>query len=232
MSESLNFKEILSESFIASQANTSVVTILELFAILSISFVLGLFIFQIYKKTYNGVLYQESFNISLVVTTMVLSLVIMVIKDNLVLSLGMVGALSIVRFRTPIKDPMDLVFIFWSIAIGIANGVGYFHISIIGSILIALSLLILMRFKGIDDNPYLLIIKFDKTVGFDEISDIVLKLVKNPKLKSQSINPGNSEIIYEIRLYKNSNFMNTLNSNKSIIDASLISYGGDIADEK
>tara|TARA_B100001939_G_C16648110_1_gene490592 strand:+ start:145 stop:414 length:270 start_codon:yes stop_codon:yes gene_type:complete len=89
-----------------------------------------------------------------------------------------------------------------------------------------------MRFKGIDDNPYLLIIKFDKTVGFDEISDIVLKLVKNPKLKSQSINPGNSEIIYEIRLYKNSNFMNTLNSNKSIIDASLISYGGDIADEK
>ena len=109
------------------------------------SFLVGMFIFYLYRKTFHGVLYQLSFNVSLVLACTVTSLMIMTISGNLILSLGMVGALSIVRFRTPIKDSMDLVFLFWAITVGIANGVGYYNISIVGSVMIAIFLLLLNK---------------------------------------------------------------------------------------
>ena len=142
-----------------SMGSTDRITTLNILINLSMSFFVGMFIFFIYKKTYQGVLYQRSFNISLVLASAVTAMIIMTISGNLILSLGMVGALSIVRFRTPVKDSMDLIFLFWAISAGIANGVGYYNISIVGSIMIAIFMLILTRSgKGIADT-FLLVIQ-------------------------------------------------------------------------
>ena len=196
---------------------------------LVISFLMGMFIFWIYRKTFVGVLYQRSFNISLVITTMITSLVIMTISGNLVLSLGMVGALSIVRFRTPIKDPIDLVFIFWAISVGIANGVGYYNMTIIGSIVVGLILMVLTRKKE-TDNAYLLVLHIPPES--DELD--VLKEVKNAVtqfcLKSKSIHGGHVELSVEVRLKDdNTRFLNKLESEKKVKKATLVSYSGDLA---
>ena len=139
---------------------------------ISMSFAVGMFIFFVYKRTYQGVLYQKSFNISLVLASVVTSLVIMTISGNLILSLGMVGALSIVRFRTPIKDSMDLVFLFWAISSGIANGVGYYNISIVGSAMIAIFLVFLTRPSSADDETFLLVVQLSASANEDSIMKI------------------------------------------------------------
>ena len=142
---------------------------IEILINLGVSFVVGLFIFYVYKKTFQGVLYQRSFNVSLVTIAMVITLIIMTISGNLILSLGMVGALSIVRFRTPIKDPVDLVFIFWAITVGIANGVEYFNISIIGSVVLTIVLLIMTR-KSEEEQPFLLVLQIPTNVDSKPIA--------------------------------------------------------------
>ena len=222
-------KDIFTKSFVAMQGSASTSSIVEILVSLIVSFLLGYFIFFIYKKTFQGVLYQRSFNVSLIVITMVLTLIIMIIKGNVVLSLGMVGALSIVRFRTPVKDPMDLVFIFWAIAVGIANGVSFFHISTIGSMLITIVLLLMSKKKMSEDSPYLLVIKASKDSDSQgQITDKVKELVKVSLLKSKTITSNHCEIIYEVRIADTgTKFMDVLNKNKDVEQATLINYSGD-----
>lgn len=153
----------------------------------------------------------------------------MTISGNLVLSLGMVGALSIVRFRTPIKDPVDLVFIFWAITIGIANGVGYFNISIIGSLAMTLVLLFMTR-KSEEQQPFLLVIQCAPETNSKEIMADVKKSVERVMLKSKTITPEYEEITAEIRLkHENTQFLNELQTSGKVIKATLISYSGDLA---
>jgi uncharacterized membrane protein YhiD involved in acid resistance len=228
--DTITSKDIFTNSFVAMQGATSSSSIMQIIISLFISFLIGFFIFFIYKKTFQGVLYQRSFNVSLIVITMVLTFIIMIIKGNLVLSLGMVGALSIVRFRTPVKDPMDLVFIFWAIAVGIANGVSFFHISIIGSIMITIVLLIMSKRKISNDSPYLLIIKMKKDSDSQEVSKKVNNLVKVNYLKSKTITAEYSEIIYEVRISdSNTQFMSNLQKSSDVLQATLITYSGDMA---
>ena len=151
MDKNLSFSDIFQKSFLAIEGGMERFTGLEIVVNMGMSFLLGMFIFYLYRKTFQGVLYQRSFNVSLIAIAMVVTMVIMIISGNLILSLGMVGALSIVRFRTPIKDPVDLVFIFWAIAIGIGNGVSYFSITIIGSIIMTLTIFALTRRE--DEDP-------------------------------------------------------------------------------
>jgi len=154
MDQAVGFQDIVKKSF-SNLDFASALSISDIIIVLISTFLIGMFIFYIYKKTFQGVLYTQSYNVSLVMVAIVTSLIIMTISSNFVLSLGMVGALSIVRFRTAIKDSMDIVFMFWAISIGIANGAGFFKISFIGSIVIAGVLLILTRFKS-SSSPYLL----------------------------------------------------------------------------
>ena len=227
--DQLNYADIFKNSFIAMQSGMERFTLLDILINLGVSFLVGLFIFYVYKKTFQGVLYQRSFNVSLVTITMVITLIIMTISGNLILSLGMVGALSIVRFRTPIKDPVDLVFIFWAIAIGIANGVGYFNISIIGSIFMALVLLVMTR-RGDEDQPFLLVMRIPVTTDEREAIALVKKSVERFALQSKSINQDYCEITAEIRLKNNdSNFINILHSQHKVEKATLITYSGDLA---
>jgi len=200
-------------------------TISDIGVSLFITLAVGMFIFYVYKSTFQGVLYTQSFNVALVMISLVTSLVIMTISSNLILSLGMVGALSIVRFRTAIKDPMDIVFMFWAIAVGIANGAAYFKISITGSIFIAISLLILSRYK-VKHNPYLLVINYEGT-AHEAIEDYLTKNFKRLTLKSNTITKDNSELAVEIRFDNNPRYIKELSNISGVKSAVLISYNGD-----
>jgi len=229
--DQLSYTDIFKKSFVAMSSGMEHFSTIEIISNLSISFLIGLFIFYVYKKTFQGVLYQHSFNVSLVSITMVITLIIMTISGNLILSLGMVGALSIVRFRTPIKDPVDLVFIFWAISVGIANGVSYYNISIIGSILLTLVLLIMTRTRQTNDLPYLLIIQTENSdIDDRQLINSIKQSVSKIQLKSKAKTEAYTEVILEIRLKKaDTSFINKLYSDYNAQKITLISYSGELA---
>lgn len=228
--DSLSFGDVFTKSFVAMQGGMERFSALDIVVNLGATFLLGLFIFYVYRRTFRGVLYQRSFNVALVAISMVVTMVIMTISGNLVLSLGMVGALSIVRFRTPIKDPIDLVFIFWAIAVGIANGVGYFNLSVIGSIILTMVLFVMTR-KSEDDQPYLLVMLLPNEADEGEVVSIVKKSVGVFSLKSKTITGAGCEVTAEIRLNKDADtgFINELHANMNVDKVTLITYSGELA---
>lgn len=149
----MSFNDIFKSSFLE---NVSEFSILDTVIGLAVALVIGLFIFIIYKKTLTGVLYSSGFALTLVGLSLVTTLVIMAVTSNVVLSLGMVGALSIVRFRTAIKEPVEIVFLFWSLAVGIVIGAGMIPLAVIGSAIIGVILLLFANRK-IHNNPYILV---------------------------------------------------------------------------
>ena len=224
MNNQITTNDIFSKSFLSLQNNIEKFSAFDILLNISASFLIGLFIYYIYKKTFKGVLYQKSFAVSLIAIAMIVTLIIMTISGNLVLSLGMVGALSIVRFRTPIKDPVDLVFIFWAISIGIANGVSYYTISLIGSIVISIFLLFMN--KNSDNNEsYLLILHLNNSSDFNNIIKVVKESVEKYVIKSKTVTESYTEIILEIKLKKsNLNFIEELQKEHNIAKATLIAY--------
>ncbi|WP_099157170.1 DUF4956 domain-containing protein [Virgibacillus ndiopensis] len=219
-----NFSDIFKSSFLETSGSFSIVDSL---LGLAVAFLIGLYIYAIYKKTFNGVIYSHSFNISLIIMTMTTSLVIMGISQNIVLSLGMVGALSIVRFRTPIKDPIDLVYLFWSVITGILSGAGFLLLAIIGAIVIGL-VIVLFANKIKVENPYLLVIKFDKNLVGKEIQQIIQERTKKFALKSKSVIQNHqTEVTYEIRVKENdSSITSEISTIKGVQSAVMLSYDG------
>lgn len=188
---------------------------------------LGLFVFWIYKATFTGVLYSRSFNISLIMLTMVSSLVIMFMSNNVKLSLGMVGALSIVRFRTAIKDPIDTVFMFWAIAAGIAIGAQYFIEAIVGTILIGIFMLIICSVKRNAALPFLLIIHYDPACN-GQIRKMVAQL-PNARLKSRTEQRDGVELAVELRVRDSeTGFVSKFMQVEGVYDATLIAHQGDM----
>lgn len=220
----MNFSDIFKSNFLEKTTSFSLT---DSIIGLVVAFFVGLFIYAVYKKTFNGVIYSHSFNISLLIMTMATALVIMGISSNVLLSLGMVGALSIVRFRTPIKDPMDLVYIFWAIVSGILCGAGFIPLVIIGAILIGLILLVLVN-KITIENPYLLIVKFEEDVACEEVERIIAAQSKKFALKSKSIIQNDEvETTYEIRIKQNdAQFMDNLTRVPGVKSAIMLSYDG------
>ncbi|MGN7297060.1 DUF4956 domain-containing protein [Ferdinandcohnia sp. SAFN-114] len=218
------FSDIFKSSFLEKSTSISFID-----SILSIGFalLLGLVIYMVYKKTFNGVIYSHSFNISLIIMSMATSLVILGISQNVLLSLGMVGALSIVRFRTPIKDPMDLVYLFWSLIVGILCGAGFILLAIVGSLIIG-AVIILFANKIKVENPYLLVVKYGKEIANEEIERIIKKHAKKYSLKSKSIMQGyETEVTYEIRVKNNdSKIIADISELKGIQSAVMLSYDG------
>lgn len=194
---------------------------------LGVAFLIGFFIYILYKRVFSGVLYSKSFNVSLMGMTMITATVIIAINSNLVLSLGMVGALSIVRFRTPIKDPTDLIFLFWAAVAGIVTGAGFFTLAIIGSIIIGLILFLFIKRSSIE-TPYLLVINCDSDDSEREIHSHLTKSVKRYNMKQKTVTAGNIELTLELRLDdKEGGFVNTVSSLTGVKNALLISYSGD-----
>ncbi|WP_438446940.1 DUF4956 domain-containing protein [Gorillibacterium sp. sgz5001074] len=225
MDDVFTFKDIFKKSVLKLESFANI-SYIDVAIGLLISLLIGLFIFYIYKKTFRGVVYSYNFNTTFVLMTMITALVIMTISTNVVLSLGMVGALSIVRFRTAIKDPLDVVFMFWSIAAGIATGAGVYPISIVGSLLIGATLLILSRRK-VKDSAYLLIVHYHDSAT-DGVKYQLNKLVH--KLKSKTVRKDQIELTVEVKL-KNDNtaFVSEISALEGVRDAVLVSYNGDYA---
>lgn len=192
-----------------------------------LSFALGLFIFLVYKKTYAGVMYSSSFGVTLIALSMITTMLILAVTSNVVLSLGMVGALSIVRFRTAIKESSDIAFLFWSIAGGIVLAAGLIPLAIFGSALIGLMLLVFSSNKGYE-QPYILVLHVDSPESEHAAHDYVKENVLKMSLKSKNVSPNHIELNYEVRLKDdNSQFINTLSELAGVTNTILVSYNGD-----
>jgi len=217
-------EQILNFSFLDKAASFSIPDIL---AALFISFALGLFIFFVYTKTFKGVMYSSSFGISLIAMDLITTLVILTVSTNLIASLGMVGALSIVRFRTVIKEPLDLVYLFWSITVGIIVGTGLIPMAIIGSVVIGLILFIFVNRKS-HDTPYVVVISCEGDQAEAQSLALLNGQTKKHVVKAKSVSKDSVELTVEVRLKDSSSqFVNALLSVPGVSNATLVSYNGD-----
>lgn len=192
-----------------------------------LSFGIGLFIFLVYKKTYRGVMYSAGFGTTLIALTMITSIVILAVTSNVVLSLGMVGALSIVRFRTAIKDPLDIAFLFWSIAAGIILAAGMIPLAVIGSVCIGLILLVFVNKKS-NTHPYMVVLSCTDHDAEVKANEFLAKNVIKSTVKSKSVVKGAIELNIEVRLKEeDTDFVNILSEMPGINSVVLVSYNGD-----
>ena len=220
----MTFSDIFKSNFLA---NVTSVTILDMFLALALSFAIGLFIFLIYKKTYAGVMYSSSFGVTLIAMTMISTFVILAVTSNVVLSLGMVGALSIVRFRTAIKEPMDIAFLFWSIAAGIVLAAGMIPLAVIGSVIIGIIILVFANRKA-HTNPYIVVLQCENQDGENKATAFLKEHTERMNVKSKSVQKGAIELNLEIRLKDaTTDFMNELAEMDGVRNAVLVSYNGD-----
>ncbi|MPN23970.1 hypothetical protein SDC9_171363 [bioreactor metagenome] len=185
---------------------------------------------MVYKKTFMGVMYSRPFNVSLVALTMLTTFVILAVTSNVVLSLGMVGALSIVRFRTAIKDPMDLVFLFWAIASGIVLGAGLIPLAIFASIVMGL-ILVFFANKTVLDTPYILMINCNDENSEEVVNKKIKSTFSKYQVKSKSVIPDRGiELVFEVRMKNGeTKFVNELSQIQGVTNSVLVSYNGDYA---
>ena len=220
----MTFNDIFKSSFLE---NVTSISLLDMGIALVLAFCLGLFIFMIYKKTFSGVMYSSSFGVTLIALTMITTLVILAVTSNVVLSLGMVGALSIVRFRTAIKEPLDIAFLFWSIAVGIVLAAGMIPLAVIGSVVIGIVLLVFANQKS-HVNPYIVVIRCADHTSETNAMDFLKNQTQRCVVKSKTAQKGEVELNLEIRLKSdNTDFINTLADMTGIHSAVLVSYNGD-----
>ena len=220
----MSFKDIFKSSFLENVASIS---ILDMLLTIVLSFGIGLFIFLIYKKTYRGVMYSAGFGTTLIALTMITSTVVLAVTSNVVLSLGMVGALSIVRFRTAIKDPLDIAFLFWSIGAGIILAAGMIPLAVIGSVCIGLILLVFVNHKS-HTHPYMVVLNCDGHETEVKAMEFLKKHVIRTTVKSKSALKGAIELNIEVRLKEdNTDFINELSEMPGVSSAVIVSYNGD-----
>lgn len=220
----MTFNDIFKSSFLE---NITSVSLLDMAISLILAFGLGLFIFLIYKKTFNGVMYSSSFGVTLIALTMITTVVILAVTSNVVLSLGMVGALSIVRFRTAIKEPLDIAFLFWSIAVGIVLAAGMIPLAVIGSVIIGVILLLFVNRKS-HVNPYIVVVTCSNHDSEQRALAFLNKEVQRCVVKSKTVQKGCVELNLEIRMKDaNTDFINILSDMNGVSSAVLVSYNGE-----
>ena len=220
----MTFQDIFKSSFLE---NISSVSIPDMLLSLALAFALGMFIFLIYKKTYAGVMYSSGFGVTLLALTMITTLVILAVTSNVVLSLGMVGALSIVRFRTAIKEPLDIAFLFWAIAAGIVLAAGMLPLAVIGSLAIGAVLLLFANRKP-HVRPYIAVLQCDGPASEKEAVAYLNAKVQRCVVKSKTVQQGRVELDLEVRLKNDqTDFINALAELDGVTSALLVSYNGD-----
>ncbi|MBP5304571.1 MAG: DUF4956 domain-containing protein [Lachnospiraceae bacterium] len=222
----MTFKDIFKSSFLE---NVTSVSVLDMVLAMTLAFAIGMFIYFVYKKTYKGVMYSTSFGVTLVALTMITTLVILAVTSNVVLSLGMVGALSIVRFRAAIKEPLDIAFLFWSIAAGIVLAAGMIPLAVFGSVLIGILLLVFVNRKT-HIIPYIVVLNLTDHDAETAATEFIKRYTKTLNVKSKSASKGALEVSLEVRLKDdNTDFVNTLSEIPGVNSAVLVSYNGEYA---
>lgn len=210
------------------QSANAALTAWQVITNMFVTLIVATFIYWVYKKTYSGVVYSRSFNVTIILTTMVTAMVMMVIGTNLALSLGMVGALSIIRFRSAIKDPKDIGFIFWGISAGLSAGTGAYVIAVIGSVIIALILFVLQR-GTLENYPYLLVVR-GSYIDEEKLRNIIAARVERYNLRLKGNNRDGTEIIYEIRFVDGMEdlMIKEIKEMDNISVVNIVSYRGEI----
>lgn len=227
MNSTISFSDIFKSSFL--ERSVTSFSPLDILLAIGVAFLIGLFVYSVYRKVYSGVMFSRSFSVSLIAMSMMTALVILGVTSNVVLSLGMVGALSIVRFRTAVKDPMDIVFLFWSIGAGILSGAGLFPIAILGSLAIGLVLVLFIR-RAKYDNPYVLVLKLKGEAAEAAVQKALGSSVKRFLVKSKTVGASGIELAVDVRLKgAETGFVNELAAIEGVTGVSLISYDGEYA---
>jgi len=220
----MTFKDVFKSSFLEKAAEFS---ILDVAIAMLLAFAVGLFIFYVYKKTFAGVMYSASFGVSLIAMTLITTLIILAVTSNVILSLGMVGALSIVRFRTAIKEPLDIAFLFWSISAGIVLGAGLIPLGIIGSVFIGIILLIFVNRKS-TDTPYIIVVNLENDKAEADCMAMIKEKTKKSLIKAKTVSRNGIELTVEVRLKDMSAMLlNELLSVNGVNNACLVSYNGE-----
>lgn len=220
----MSFKDIFKSSYLE---NVSTISIFDMVLAMGLAFCLGLFIFYVYKKTYTGVMYSSGFGVSLIAMTMITTLVILAVTSNVVLSLGMVGALSIVRFRTAIKEPLDIAYLFWAIAAGIVLAAGMVPLAVFGSVFIGIILILFVNRKS-HVNPYIMVVSCENHAAEEKVLSLLNKNAQRVVTKSKTVQKGLIELNLEICLKsENTDFVNAVADIAGVNSAVLVSYNGD-----
>lgn len=220
----MTFNDVFKSSFLEKAAEFSV---LDVALAMLMSFAIGLFIFYVYKKTFAGVMYSASFGVSIMAMTLITTLIILAVTSNIVLSLGMVGALSIVRFRTAVKEPLDIAFLFWAISAGIVIGAGLIPLGIIGSVFIGIVLLVFVNKKS-SDTPYIVVLNLDNDKAENDCMAIIKAKTKKSLIKAKTVSKNGIELTVEVRLLDmNTALLNELLTINGVNNACLVSYNGE-----
>lgn len=220
----MSFNDIFKSSFLE---NITEFSVLDTLLGLAVALVIGLFIFLIYKKTLTGVMYSSGFALTLVGLSLVTTLVIMAVTSNVVLSLGMVGALSIVRFRTAIKEPVEIVFLFWALAVGIVIGAGMIPLAVIGSAIIGV-ILLLFGNRKIRNDPYIIVLSCLNEQAESAALEVLKSQTQHYIVKSKTITAAGIELTAELRTKNASTaFVNGISAIEGIESATLVSYNGE-----
>ena len=222
----MGFKDVFKKSFLEGFTSMDITTA-KIVATLFVAALLALYVFAIYRLVTRKVFYSKNFNISLAAMSIITAAIILAMQSNLVISLGMVGALSIVRFRTAIKDPMDLVFMFWSISIGIICGAGLYEVALVTSVAVTVFILVLDMIP-VSKAPMMLVINSSKMDGEEQILDIVGKYTKSYKVKSRNLSKGRLDMVVELRVKEESALVSEVAALEGMIGASLIAHDGEV----
>ncbi|MBQ6626776.1 MAG: DUF4956 domain-containing protein [Ruminococcus sp.] len=221
----MSFKDIFKKSFLEGYSGVefSLPTILTALAIAS---ALAFYIFLVYRIVTRKTFYSKSFNISLAGVTVITAAIIMTMQSSVVLSLGMVGALSIVRFRTAIKDPIDLMFLFWAISVGIICGAGLSQIAVILCVVVTLGILILNKFP-VAKAPMILVINADKIDVENSVLEVVKKYAKHFNVKSRNMTETSLDMVVELRTSQGSELVKETMAVDGVTSVSLLSHDGE-----
>ena len=222
----MGFKDVFKKSFLEG-FNGMDITTAKIAATLFVTALLALYIFAIYRLVTRKVFYSKNFNIALAALSLITAAIILAMQSNLVISLGMVGALSIVRFRTAIKDPMDLVFLFWSISIGIICGAGLYEVALVTSVAVTVFILVLDMIP-VSRAPMMLVVNSSKMDDEQTVLDVVGKYAKSFKVKSRNLSKGRLDMVVELRVKDESGLVSEVAALDGMIGASLIAHDGEV----
>jgi len=222
----MSFTDVIKKSILQGFANTDIPTV-QIVITLGITFLIALYVFFIYRMVNKTALYDKSFHVSMAIISVITAGIIIAMQSSIVISLGMVGALSIVRFRTAIKNPMDLLFLFWSIGVGIICGAGLFEIAIVVSLMVTVGIF-LLEFMPENKKPYLLVINGSRDLDETDLTDKIKKHARFVKVKSRNMKKNSMDFIYEVHTKQEKELLDELSSVEAIVQMSLLSHEGEV----
>ncbi|MDD3206458.1 MAG: DUF4956 domain-containing protein [Lachnospiraceae bacterium] len=222
----MSVKDIIKKSFLETFSIADINTT-DILIVLLMTCILAVYIFFIYRIITRKSFYNKSFNISLAALALITAAIIITIQSSVVVSLGMVGALSIVRFRTAIKDPMDLVFLFWSISVGIICGAGLYEVAILLSIIVTIIIFVLDRIP-VAKSPMILVVNSSDIKSETSITNLVAEFSRFYKVKSRNMTSGQLDMVIEVRVKEEAEFIQKMNEVNGVQSVSLLSHDGEV----